>query len=438
MAAALSPQDIIRKKRDGGALERDDINRWIRGVIDGSFADYQSGALLMAIFLRGMSTEETVWLTDAMMRSGEIIEIPEVVAPKVDKHSTGGVGDKVSLILAPLAAAAGLAVPMISGRGLGHTGGTLDKLESIPGFRVGLTVPEYRRQLAKVGISLAGQTASLVPADRKLYALRDVTATVECVPLICASIMSKKLAEGIDALVLDVKFGRGAFMKRIEDARELAKTMVSIGRNMNRPTVALLTSMDRPLGRSVGHSLEVIEAIECLRGRAAGDLMEVTMELTARIVVLGGLESDVRSARGRLQRALDSGEALRKFREVIEAQGGDPRVVDDHDLLPAARRTVDVPAPRGGFVHDVDAMAIARVAACLGAGRSRVEDGVDHAVGVSRLAQAGEPIEPGAVLCRLHVNSEVHLADAIDLAKGAFAIGGSRPELSPMIREEIA
>ncbi|MGH8021248.1 MAG: thymidine phosphorylase [Opitutaceae bacterium] len=438
MGSATSPQEIIRKKRDGETFTRGDIENWIRGVVDGSFADYQSAALLMAIFQRGMSTDEIVWLTDAMMRSGEIIELQGISAPKVDKHSTGGVGDKVSLILAPLAAAAGLAVPMISGRGLGHTGGTLDKLESIPGFRVGVDIDEYRRQLAAIGIVLAGQTQTLVPADRILYALRDVTATVECIPLICASIMSKKLAEGIDALVLDVKFGRGAFMKSIEHARELARAMVSIGSAMRRPTAALLTSMDRPLGRAVGHSLEVIEAIECLQGRGPDDLMEVTMALTARMIVLGGLEPDVSKASIRLQRAIDSGDALRKFREVIEAQGGDPRVIDDFQRLPRARRTMDVLAPRAGFVDDVDAMAIARVASFLGAGRSRIEDAVDHAVGVSHLVQAGDPIESGAPLCRLHVNDETLLGEARELAQSAFKIGGTRPQMAPLVREEVA
>ncbi len=437
MDSALSPQDVIRKKRDGEALPRGDIEFWIRGVVDGSFADYQSSALLMAIFQRGMSDDETAWLTEAMMRSGEVIELPEIAAPKVDKHSTGGVGDKVSLVLAPLAAAAGLAVPMISGRGLGHTGGTLDKLESIPGFRVGLSAGEYRRQIGAIGIALAGQTEKLVPADRKLYALRDVTATVECIPLICASIMSKKLAEGIDALVLDVKFGRGAFMKRIEDARELARAMVSIGRAMRRPTVALLTSMDRPLGRAVGHAVEVIEAIECLKGRGPRDLMEITMALAARMVALGGLEPDVSKASIRLWRALDSGAALRKFREVVEAQGGDPRVVDDYDRLPRARRTVEVSAPRAGFVHDIDAMAIARVAALLGAGRARVEDAVDHAVGISHLAQAGEPVEAGTPLCRLRVGDEARLAEARGLAQSAFTIADDRPQALPLVREEI-
>ena len=437
-ATALSPQDIIRRKRDGGALDRRAIETWIRGVVDGSFADYQSSALLMAIFQRGMTPRETAWLTEAMMRSGEVITLPEIAAPKVDKHSTGGVGDKVSLILGPLAAAAGVCVPMISGRGLGHTGGTLDKLEAIPGFRVGLSSDEYRRQLGRIGIALAGQTATLVPADRKLYALRDVTATVESIPLICASIMSKKLAEGIDALVLDVKFGRGAFMKTLPEARRLARAMVSIGTAMQRPTVALLTEMNRPLGRYVGNALEIIESIECLKGRGPVDLMEVTLALTGKMVLLAKLEKTPKAARTRLQRVLASGAALEKFRETIRAQDGDVSVIDNYERLPRARRVIEVHADRAGYVRDVDAMAIARAALCLGAGRERVDDRIDPAVGLSDLVQAGERIAPDGLLCRLHVNSDSRLDEAVALAREAFTIGKARPKLAPLIREEIA
>jgi pyrimidine-nucleoside phosphorylase len=366
-----------------------------------------------------------------------VIDLPEIRAPKVDKHSTGGVGDKVSLILAPLAAAAGLCVPMISGRGLGHTGGTLDKLESIRGFRVALEANEYRRLLGTVGVALAGQTATLVPADRTLYALRDVTATVECIPLICASIMSKKLAEGIDALVLDVKFGRGAFMKKIGAARALAKTMVAIGKAMRRPTVALLTDMNRPLGRAVGNAVEVIEAIECLKGRGPADLMEVTMALTAKMVVLGGLERTGKAARARLQRVLDSGAALQKFREIIAAQGGDSRVIDDYGRLPRATRTIEIHGESSGYVFDVDAMAIAQAAMRLGAARERLEDAVDHAVGVTDIAPAGTRVAKGGVLCRLHVNREQPVDAARELAQSAFLIRRMKPRLAPLVREEV-
>jgi len=384
-----------------------------------------------------MNADETAWLTDSMMRSGDVIDLAEIRAPKVDKHSTGGVGDKVSLILAPLAAAAGLCVPMISGRSLGHTGGTLDKLESIPGFRTGLGANEFRRLLREVGVALAGQTDALVPADRKLYALRDVTATVECVPLICASIMSKKLAEGIDALVLDVKFGRGAFMKTIADARRLAKAMVAIGRAMQRPTVALLTDMNRPLGRAVGNAVEVAEAIACLRGHGHADLMEVTLALTAKMVVLGGLERTDRAARARLQRALDSGAALEKFRAIVAAQGGDPRVIDEPQRLPQAAHVVDVKAERAGYVADVDAMAIARAAMRLGAVRERVEHKIDPAVGLTEIAPAGTRVAPGDVLCRLHANDRARLESAGELARGAFTLKRTKPRLGPLVREEI-
>lgn len=434
----FSPPGIIRKKRDGRSLTRDEMEAWIRGVVDGTFADYQSAALLMAIYHQGMGADETAWLTEAMMRSGEVIKLPKIALPKVDKHSTGGVGDKVSLILAPLAAAAGLCVPMISGRGLGHTGGTLDKLESIPGFRVGLSAGEFRKQLGEIGVALAGQSDSLVPADRKLYALRDVTATVESIPLISASIMSKKLAEGIDSLVLDVKYGRGAFMKTIQDARELARSMVEIGRAMNRPTVALLTSMDQPLGRSVGNAVEVIEAIECLKGNGPADLMEVTFALTAQMLLLGGLAPDGPSARAKLESVLSSGAALEKFRAIIAAQGGNPAVIDDYKLLPTARQVVEIRAPRSGFITDVDPMAIATAAMNLGAGRETMNDTIDPAVGITDIVQTGERISKGDVLCRLHVNDKNGLLEIRACAGSAFAVCDNRLQPDSISIERMA
>ncbi|MFI5337067.1 MAG: thymidine phosphorylase, partial [Opitutales bacterium] len=329
-APAFFPQDIIIKKRDNGALTKDEIEFFARGVADGRFADYQATALLMAIFWRGMTPQETAWLTDAMMRSGDVIDLHDLPGAKVDKHSTGGVGDKVSLILAPLAAACGLMVPMMSGRGLGHTGGTLDKLEAIPGFRVMLEVPEFRAILQKTGLAMIGQTPQVVPADRKLYALRDVTGTVECIPLICASIMSKKLAEGIDSLVLDVKFGRGAFMKSKDRALELARAMVAVGRAAGKPVWAQLPAMNQPLGRAAGHTTEVIESIECLQGRGPADLMEVTFALTGHMLVLGGVVRNAAEAQKMMAAAIANGSALAKFRAMCVAQGGDPRVVDDY------------------------------------------------------------------------------------------------------------
>ena len=333
----MFPQHIIARKRDGHALTREEIQAFVRGATDGSWADYQLSALLMAIFLRGMTPEETAHYTDAMMRSGIVADLSAVPGIKVDKHSTGGVGDKVSLSLAPLAAACGVPVPMISGRGLGHTGGTLDKLESIPGFRVDLSVADYRRLVRDVGCCLIGQTATLAPADKKLYALRDVTATVDCIPLIASSIMSKKLAEGIDALVLDVKVGSGAFMKTIEDARTLAKTMIGIGNEMGKKVVALLTDMDQPLGRAVGNSLEVIEAVEMLRRKAPADYTEVTLALTSEMLVLGGKAKDDAGARKLLFEAIDSGAAEAKLKEIVAAQGGNPNAIRELSLLPRAR-----------------------------------------------------------------------------------------------------
>lgn len=346
MDGPLFPQHVIARKRDGLELEQDQIEAFVRGATDGSWADYQLSALLMAIFLRGLSTRETQILTGAMMRSGTIADLSSVHLPKADKHSTGGVGDKVSIHLAPMVAACGVGVPMVSGRGLGHTGGTVDKLESIPGFKVNLSIAQYRDQLKKIGLSLISQTAELAPADRKLYALRDVTATVESIPLICASILSKKLAEGIDVLVLDVKHGRGAFMKDKARARELALTLTAVARSMGKPARAVLTSMDEPLGRTVGNALEIVECVDCLKGAGPPDLMEVTWALGEQMLVLAGAAKTVPEARSRLEGALSSGAALAKFRELVAAQGGDPRVVDDLGLLPKARHRAPVPTPR--------------------------------------------------------------------------------------------
>ena len=439
MSGTFFPQDIIIKKRDGGALSRDEIEFFARGVADGRFADYQASALLMAIFWRGMTPQETAWLTEAMMHSGDVINLGNIPGAKVDKHSTGGVGDKVSLILAPLAAACGLKVPMMSGRGLGHTGGTLDKLEAIPGFRVNLSGDEFRTILAKVGAAMIGQTAQVVPADRKLYSLRDVTGTVESIPLICASIMSKKLAEGIDSLVLDVKFGQGAFMKTKDRARELAQAMVAIGATMNRPVRALLTAMNQPLGRAVGHTVEVVESIECLRGRGPADLMEVTFALTAHMLILGGAAKDEAGARRQLDAAIASGAALAKFREMIAAQGGDVRVIDNPALMPTARRRIEVRAPADatGFIAGVDALKIGHAVMALGGGRAAVTDKVDHAVGLTNLVKIGEPISGGALLCTLHVNDEAKGARAEELVRAGFTFCAPAPVLEPLIQELV-
>ena len=433
------PQDIIIKKRDGGALTKDEIEFFARGVTDGKFADYQATALLMAIFWRGMTPQETAWLTDAMMCSGEVIDLKDIPGAKVDKHSTGGVGDKVSLILAPLAVACGLKVPMMSGRGLGHTGGTLDKLEAIPGFKVQLSIPEFRAILLKVGCAMIGQTPQVVPADRKLYSLRDVTGTVECIPLICASIMSKKLAEGIDSLVLDVKFGKGAFMKKKDDALILARAMVATGRAGGKPVRAVLTAMNQPLGHAAGHTTEVIESIECLKGRGPADLMEVTYALTGHMLILGGLAGNEVDARQKMEAAIADGSALQKFRDMCTAQGGDARVVDDYTILPTAKKLLEVKAPAGtqGFVSGVDALKCGHAIMALGGGRAAVTDQIDHAVGIADLIKIGLPVSAGTRLCTLHVNDDAKGARAEALIREAIQFSPTVPVPEPLIQDLI-
>ncbi|MFY9923639.1 MAG: thymidine phosphorylase [Opitutaceae bacterium] len=421
---------MIARKRDGAELGREEIRAFVRGATDGSWADYQLSALLMAIYLRGMTQRETQLLTEAMLHSGTVADLSNVPARKADKHSTGGVGDKVSLHLAPMVAACGVAVPMISGRGLGHTGGTLDKLESIPGFRVGLSIEEYRKQVAEIGLCLIGQTAELAPADRRLYALRDVTATVECIPLICASILSKKLASGIDVLVLDVKFGRGAFMKDKARARELAVAITTVAKAMGKPTRAVLTSMDEPLGHAVGNALEVSESIGCLKGEGSRDLMEVTFAIGVQMLLLAGAAKDDAGAKAKLAQSISSGAALRKFREMVSAQGGNPAVTDDAALLPKARFIRPLSSVRTGFVTDVDPMGVALAALHLGAGRSKAEEAVDPSVGLDRLVKVGDPVKEGGALCRIHANNEKRMGEAAEMLAGAIAIGeAARPRL---------
>ncbi|PYQ18987.1 MAG: thymidine phosphorylase, partial [Acidobacteria bacterium] len=383
--------DVIQKKRNGEELGRDEIAFLIDGYTRGDVPDYQASAFAMAVFFRGMTAAETVALTESMMRTGEILDLSELPGPRVDKHSTGGVGDKTSLVLAPLAAACGAYVPMISGRGLGHTGGTLDKLESIPGFRVGLSLREFRDTLRRCGLGLIGQTPEIAPADRKLYALRDVTATVESLPLIAASIMSKKMAEGIDALVLDVKTGDGAFMKSFEDSKALAEAMVRIGRGMGKKVSALITDMEQPLGRAVGNALEVKESVETLQGRGPKDLESLSLELAAWMLHLAGLTTGLEAARARVRDALASGAGLRKFQEVIALQGGDPAVGDDTARLPRARETVELRAEAEGQVAGIACRSVGHAAMLLGAGRETVDSRIDPAVGVVLHKKVGDP-----------------------------------------------
>jgi pyrimidine-nucleoside phosphorylase len=433
MATPVFPQAIIARKRDGHELTSEEITAFVAGVTHGGWADYQATALLMAIYLRGMTPSETSCLTTAMLHSGTVVDLSDIPGSKVDKHSTGGVGDKVSLVLAPLVAACGVSVPMMSGRGLGHTGGTLDKLESIPGFKVGLPLDVYAAQIRRIGVAMIGQTSELVPADRKLYALRDVTATVESIPLICASIMSKKLAEGIDALVLDVTFGRGAFMKEKSRARELAAAMVAIGAAMGKPTRALLTAMDQPLGRAVGNSVEVIESIEALKGRGPADLMEVTFALGTQMLLIGKAAAKRSDAQRRLEQAIADGSALARFRELVAAQGGDVGVIDDYSRLPAAKLIREVRAPKSGYVVQVDPMAVAQAALLLGAGRATAEATVDHAVGITNLAKIGERVRRNDRLCTVHANDGELLEAAVQRVLTAFTIGAKCPRASALI-----
>lgn len=440
LAMTELPQEIIRIKRDGGALSQAQIEQFVTGVVSGEFRDYQSSALLMAIVLKGMTPEETAWLTEAMMRSGRVVELPEISRPKVDKHSTGGVGDKVSLILAPLAAAVGLCVPMMSGRGLGHTGGTLDKLEAIPGFSVYLDDAAYRQQLSAIHQAMIGQSADMVPADRKLYALRDVTSTVESVPLICASILSKKLAEGIDALVLDVKCGQGAFMKTEAEARELAESLVRISSTMGKPTTALITRMDAPLGATVGNALEVEEAIDCLKGQGSADLMAVTIALVVEMLCLGGLCENAAEATQRIQAAIDDGSALAAFRELVSAQGGDASVVDDYTLMPQAAHTHDIlfAADSAAYVQSIDALKVGEAARLLGAGRSHAEAEIDLAVGLRFFKKPGDAVAPGEALCRIYYNQPASLAAAQERMGTAYSFSQEPIQISDPVIDRIA
>jgi pyrimidine-nucleoside phosphorylase len=430
--------ELIAAKRDGAALSAEEIAHLVSNFMTGALADYQMSALLMAIFFRSLTDAETVALTDAMLHSGRVLNLSGVAGFKVDKHSTGGVGDKVSLCLAPLVAACGVPVPMVSGRGLGHTGGTLDKLEAIPGFRTDLSAERFAEIVGTVGTCMIGQTREIAPADKRIYGLRDVTATVECIPLIVASILSKKLAEGIDGLVLDVKVGRGAFMKDEARARELGNALVRVGTRAGKKVVALLTSMDAPLGVAVGNANETREAIEVLRGGGPADLVECTLALGAEMLVLGGKSANPGEARTRLERAIAAGDGARVFERMIEAQGGDPRVVADPARLAVAPVEVPVRAKESGVITEVDAMAVGLAAVAMGAGRSRADATVDPAVGISVDARVGTSVKPGDVLARIHVHRASD-ADAVALRlEKAFSVGGPLTgPLPPLVRARL-
>jgi pyrimidine-nucleoside phosphorylase len=429
--------DLIRKKRDGVEHSRDEINFLISGYTRGQIPDYQMSAWLMATWIRGLSRAEIAALTEAMLHSGEVVTFPELPGKKVDKHSTGGVGDKTSLVLAPIVAAGGLSVPMISGRGLGHTGGTLDKLESIPGFNTALTLADFRRVLKECGMALIGQTAEIAPADKKIYALRDVTSTVENVGLICASIMSKKLAEGIDALVLDVKTGSGAFMQKEEDSVRLAELMVETAQRMGKKAVALITDMDQPLGRFAGHSHEVIESLEVLKGRGAGDLRDLSIELSAWMFYLGERTKSVDEGRVFAQKLVASGEALEKFRQGIALQGGDARVVDDYAVLPQARNRVDVKSRANGFLAATNCMEFGVALAMLGGGREKKEDKIDPGVGLEFHRRIGDRVAAGETLVTIYYTSDAKLAEAKQRIAESLQISEQQSPAKKLVRRLV-
>jgi pyrimidine-nucleoside phosphorylase len=426
---------LIARKRDGKTLDGDEIRWLIRGFVQGQVADYQMSAFAMAVFWRGMTLEETAALTLAMRDSGRSANLREAQGKKVDKHSTGGVGDKVSICLAPLVAACGVRVPMISGRGLGHTGGTLDKLEAIPGFRVDLPLRRFERLVTTHGFAMIGQTEDLAPADRRLYALRDVTATVESIPLITASILSKKLAEDLDALVLDVKVGRGAFMKRLHDAKALARSIVDVGAAAGLPTTAVLTRMDTPLGAAVGNALETAEAFELLHGRGPEDLRECTLALGAEMLLAARVERSPKAARRRLKAAITSGAGLTRMEGLVRAQHGDPRVVCEPDRLPRAKVVAALLAQQDGYVRDLDAMQVAELALRLGAGRTRAEDSIDSSVGIVLAKKPGDPVWRGEPLAELHVRDRAELPAARSALLAAYSFGPTKPRLGPLVLE---
>ena len=429
--------DVIEKKRDGHELSAGELTWLIDAYTVGTVTDYQMSAFLMAVYFRGMTHDELGAWTHAMLHSGEVLDLSDIAGTKVDKHSTGGVGDKISLILAPLAVAAGLKVPMISGRGLGHTGGTLDKLESIPGFDVNQSVERFRELVASHGAALIGQTGQIAPADKKLYALRDVTGTVSCIPLIASSIMSKKLAEGIDALVLDVKVGSGAFMRNLEDARELAETMIGIGESMDRPVRALITDMDQPLGFAVGNSLEVIESIETLRGEGPQDVTDLTIELVTEMLDLAGQVEDRGATQITLREMLSDGTAWRVFRRMVEAQGGDPNVCDDPTLLPQARHVRLLEAGADGMITRMHATEIGIAALELGAGRRTKEDDIDPAVGLQFLKKRGDDVVEGEPIVEIHYNDATNLAECVRRLRDNITIGDGPAYAQPLIHERL-
>jgi len=420
--------DLIQRKRDGEELAPEEIKYLIVGYTNGNIPDYQMSAFLMAVYFSGMTDREVGRLTECMLRSGDTVDLSGVPGLKVDKHSTGGVGDKTSFIVAPLAAAAGVIVPMMSGRALGHTGGTLDKLESIPGFRTDLSTDEFKKQLGELGLAFIGQSDQLAPADRKLYSLRDVTGTVESIPLISSSIMSKKLAEGVDALILDVKVGTGAFMKKQVDARRLAQTMVAIGRRMDKKVRALITDMNQPLGFAIGNALEIMEASQTLQNAGPDDLTKLSLELAAHMIHLGKKAASLEEARRIAEERLVDGSAYRKFKQVVTAQGGNAQALDKFELLPNATGMREITSPRAGYVTSIDAEGIGAASNMIGAGRDKKEDEIDPAVGIILEVKVGEKVDAGSVLCRIYYTREEKVEEGAERVEDAFRISGQKPD----------
>src|SRR3954468_24205235 len=429
--------DLIHRKRGGEELSPEELGFLVDGYTRGEIPDYQISAFLMAVFFSGMSDREVSAVTESMVNSGSTVDLSSIPGLKVDKHSTGGVGDKTSLIASPIAAAAGVVVPMISGRALGHTGGTLDKLESIPGFRTDLTIDDFLALLAEHKLAFIGQTSEIAPADGKLYSLRDATATVESIPLMASSIMSKKLAVGLDALVLDVKVGAGAFMKRQVDARRLAQMMVGIGRRVDKRVQALITDMNQPLGFAIGNALEVMEVSQTLQNVGPTDLTRLSLELASRMIHAGKVTATLEDARELAQAKLLDGSGYRKLKEVITAQGGDARVMDRFELLPNATGAREINSPRAGYVSAIDAEGIGQASAMIGAGREKQEDAIDPAVGVILEVKVGQKVDAGGVLCRLYYTREDLVEEAAQIVEGAFRISSSAPEERALILEVV-
>lgn len=428
----MRPQNIIAKKRDGNRLELEEIEAFVKGVTDSGWADYQTSALLMAMFVRGLNLDEQNALTRAMLNSGDVLDFSDLEQPKADKHSTGGVGDKTSLIIAPIVAACGVSVPMISGRGLGHTGGTLDKLESIKGYNVNLSGDEFKLIIGKCGFALAGQTSNIVPADKKLYALRDATATVESIPLIVASIMSKKMAEDLDALVLDVKTGNGAFMKNFDDAKTLARALVETGKAFHVKTEAVISDMNQPLGKFVGNALEVYECLKILRNETDEKMqptLELSIELSARMLVLSGIAENIENAKSKIQTLLESGAALEKFRQNIECQNGNAAICDVPEmLLEKDLIEVAVKAEKSGFINSIDTLAIGESVSKIGGGRIKVEDKIDYAVGFACEKNLGDEVKSGEVLGVIYCRNKMQADSILDRMRDAYQIGDEKPE----------